>query len=75
MLPQTYYNNSKVLSANLCTSQSYELTVTLKAVVPMVKSRVMRKRRMKVMAVPPMLSSSASMALSGSNTIHGSDIK
>lgn len=36
---------------------TYQLIVTLKAVVPMVNSRVMMKRKMKVMAVFPMLSS------------------
>lgn len=40
------------------------LSTTLKAVVPIANSSVMRKRRMKVMAVFLMLSSSGSTVLS-----------
>lgn len=51
------------LNPNLCTSVTCRVSITLKAVVAMVNSRVMRKRRMKVRPVLPMLSSSASIAL------------
>lgn len=51
------------LNPYLGTTRTHKLIVTLKAVVPMVKRRVKRKRRMKVRAVFAMLSSSSSLVL------------